>query len=178
MARPTHPPRSQALPQGLPVRDLHRSQHAALPTIPSPKACYVTLPGLNPPQIDKELMEAGKRASDHVNLHRLAQKWEDIQSKWIAVNLGDGGSDGVLYDSKRDAVKHQRHEQLCAYVAFKNLVAGSTPLDMAIFIKFTRDAYKAGFRLPDPDDQFGGKDVAPTSGQIDYYRGRPQRQSR
>lgn len=138
----------------------------------------VPLPGLNPTQFDAELIDAGKRASDTVNMHRTFANWDELQHKWIAFNLGDGSSDGVLYDSKRDAVKHQFHEQLCAYVAFKNLVAGSTPHEMSIFIKFTRDAYKAGFRLPDPDDQFGGQAVAPTAGQIDFYRGRPARNRR
>lgn len=135
----------------------------------------MTIPGINRPQLPPDVIEAGKRASDHVNMHRMFGNWDEVQNKWLAINLGDGSSDGVLYDSKKDAVKHQFHEQLCAYVAMRNLVNGSTPEEMAIFIKFNRDAYKAGFRLPDPDDQFGGKTVAPTAAQYDYYSGRAQR---
>lgn len=127
--------------------------------------------------IDPDLIDAGKRASDCVNMHRTFGDWDEIQTKWLAFKLEDGSSDGVLYDSKKDAVKHQFHEQLCAYVCFKNLVAGSTPDEMTIFLQFTRNAYKAGFRLPDPDDQFGGRTVAPTAGQVDFlaYRRRGRR---
>lgn len=136
------------------------------------------LPGLQPARIDPDVLEAGKRASDVANMHLQFAVWDDIRTKWIAFNLGDGRSDGVLYDSKKDAVKHQFHEQLCAYFAFKNCPNGTNARDMAIFIQFTRDAYKAGFRLSDPENQFGGKDVAMTAGQYDYYSLRPRRNIR
>jgi len=41
---------------------------------------------------------------------------------------------------------------------------------MELFLKFNRDAYDAGFRLPDPDDQFGGRDVLMTTALRDFYR--------
>jgi len=120
--------------------------------------------------VTPELIDAGKRASDQINLHRTFMQWDELKTKWIAFNLSDGSSDGILYDNKRDAIKHQVHEFQCAYVCFKNLIQGSTPKEMAIFIQFSRDAYKAGFRLPDPDDVTGGPDVLMTAAQTDYYR--------
>lgn len=120
--------------------------------------------------IDADLVDAGKRASDIVNLHLTFGLWEELQRKWLAFKLADGSSDGVLYDSKQDAVRHQIDERLCAYVAFRNLGAGgSTPRDMSIFLQFSRDAYDAGFRLPDPDAADGGRDVLMTAAQHDYY---------
>lgn len=123
-------------------------------------------------RISPELVDAAKRASDCVNLHLTFGKWEELKHKWIAFKLADGTSDGVLYDSKQDAVKHQFSEYQCAYIAFRNLLGGATPRDMAIFLQFSRDAYDAGFRLPDPDSRQGGPDVLMTTNQRDYYRER------
>ena len=114
--------------------------------------------------------DAAKRASDIVNSYRLFVPWDELRTKWLAIRLSDGGYDGTLYDSKRDAVRHQLDEFLCAYVCFKNLVGGSTPREMELFLKFNRDAYDAGFRLPDPDSQFGGREVLMTTALRDYYR--------
>jgi hypothetical protein len=100
--------------------------------------------------------DAAKRCSDEINLHLAALGFEAFR-KWVAVRLADGGSDKALYDSKRDAVRHQADEQLCAYVCIP-------PTRMSVcsaeaFLSFTRRAYKAGFRLPDPDSRTGGPDV-------------------
>lgn len=119
---------------------------------------------------DADLLDAGKRASDAINMHILFNKWDDIKNKWMAISLADGSTDGVIYDNKKDAVKKQIHESQCAYVCFRNLMAGSRPQEMVIFLQFNRDAYAAGFRMPDPDDAFGGKQVLPTAAQGDYYR--------
>jgi len=112
--------------------------------------------------------DAAKRASDIVNSYRSFVPWEELQNKWLAIRLSDGGYDGNLYDSKRDAVRCQLDEFLCAYVCYRNLVGGSTPKEMEIFLKWNRDAYNAGFRLPDPDEPSGGPDVLMTTAQHDY----------
>lgn len=125
-----------------------------------------------PKPISAELMECGRRASDTVNTYLAHRTFDELRHKWIAFQLSDGSSDGTLYDSKRDAVRHQRNEFQCAYVAFLNLQGGATPKDMAIFLQFNRDAYDAGFRLPDPDDVNGGPDLAPTSPRMDYMKSR------
>jgi hypothetical protein len=112
--------------------------------------------------------DAAKRASDIINSYRAFIPWDELKQKWLAIRLSDGGYDGVLYDSKRDAVRHQLDEFLCAYICFRNLVGGATPKEMEIFLKFNRDAYDAGFRLPDPDAASGGAEVLMTTAQHDY----------
>lgn len=102
--------------------------------------------------------DAAKRASDAVNLHLGALGFEAAR-KWVAIRLSDGRSDGVLYDTRRDAVTHQAHEQLCAYVCI-------TPSGMSVcsaesYLAFHRKAYDAGMRLTDPDDRRGGRDLIP-----------------
>lgn len=116
--------------------------------------------------------DAAKRASDIVNSYITFIPWEELRFKWLAVRLSDGGTDGNLYDSKRDAVRHQLDEFLCAYVCLKHLQGGTKPQEMQIFLDFNRDAYDAGFRLPDPADQFGGREVLMTTAQHDWYRNR------
>ena len=111
--------------------------------------------------------DAAKRASDIINSHRAFIPWDELSHKWLAIRLSDGGFDGNLYDSKRDAVRHQLDEFLCAYVCFRNLVGGSTPKEMELFLKFNREAYDAGFRLPDPDSASGGPDVLMTTAMHD-----------
>ena len=119
---------------------------------------------------ERRYSDAAKRASDIVNSYRTFMDWDELKNKWLAIRLSDGGYDGTLYDSKRDAVRHQLDEFLCAYVCYRNLVGGATPGEMELFLKWNRDAYDAGFRLPDPDDPGGGPDVLLTTAQLDYYR--------
>lgn len=100
--------------------------------------------------------DAAKRCSDEVNLHLAALGFEAFR-KWVAVRLADGGSDKTLYASKREAIRHQSDEQLCAYVCVP-------PTQMSVcsaeaFLGFVRKAYTAGFRLTDPDSRTGGPDV-------------------
>lgn len=121
-------------------------------------------------RITPELVEAGKRASDMANSFLAWYSPFDIRNKWLAFKLEDGSSDGTLYDSKRDAVRHQSDERRCAYFSFRNCLGGTNAREMAIFILWNRDAYERGFRMPDPDDVHGGKDVLITAAQGDNYR--------
>jgi len=69
--------------------------------------------------MSKELREAGQRAFDEIVLHKLALGIEAF-GKWIAVNLSDGRSDHVLYDTRGDAVRHQHgYERDRAYIPVK-----------------------------------------------------------
>lgn len=58
----------------------------------------------------QEDLDTANRCSDAVNLHlQAAIAQGDIMGavhKWIAVKLSDGSSDGNLYDTKDDALKH------------------------------------------------------------------------
>jgi hypothetical protein len=114
--------------------------------------------------------DSAKRASDILNGYIAFVPFDELKHKWVAIRLADGGSDGQLYDSKRDAVRGQLDEFLCAYICFRNILSGSSPRDMELFLKFNRDAYDAGFRLPDPDEVNGGRQVLMTTKLRDYYR--------
>jgi hypothetical protein len=111
--------------------------------------------------------------SDALNMYinGLRKHLWELRNKWMAFSLADGSSDGQLYDSKRDAVRHQSNEFQCAYISFRNLLGGATPHECVRVLNFTRDAYDAGFRLTDPDDIDGGPDVAPTAAQMDAQKG-------
>lgn len=106
-----------------------------------------------------EVIDPARRAADIVNGHLAAHPFEEIRTKWVAIRLADGGSDGVLYDSKRDAVRHQVDEFRCAYVALRSLLGGATAREMHRFLDYCRKAYDAGYRLPDPDAPTGGPDL-------------------
>jgi hypothetical protein len=94
---------------------------------------------------DAEAIDIGKRASEAINLHVYGGN----VGKWVAIRLSDGGSDGIPYDTRREAITHQLHEQLCCYI--KVTPDGITPHDALRFVLVNRALYDAGFRLADPD---------------------------
>lgn len=118
-----------------------------------------------------ELFEAGRRAADTLNATIAEHGWWSIRNCWMAFKLADGTSDGILYDTKRDAVRHQSNERMCCYVCFRSLAQGARWKDTAVFIKFNRDLYDKGYRMPDPDAVGGGPQPALTTRWNDYYRG-------
>lgn len=115
-------------------------------------------------------LDAGKRASDHINGLLTFYGYEQLRDKCIAIRLSDGDYDGTVYDNRDDAIRHQLHEQQCYYVYFRGLgPAGSKPLDMAILLEFQRRAYAAGMRLIDPDKR-NGPELLMTTGELDGLR--------
>jgi hypothetical protein len=52
--------------------------------------------------------DAAKRISDTYNLHMTCGA---RRGSFIAVGLADGRSDGVVYDTRAEAVNHQRHDE-------------------------------------------------------------------
>jgi hypothetical protein len=92
-----------------------------------------------------DLVDAAKRCSDIVNLHVAAGFGN---RGWCAIRLSDGGSDGVVYDTRADAVDHQFHESQCAYIKIPH--DGMPLIHAASFLRFTRAAYDAGMRVSDP----------------------------
>lgn len=117
---------------------------------------------------------AGQRAHDFIRTYTQGIDIWDIKSKWVAIRLSDGGSDGQIYDTKRDAVRHQNYEQQCMYVSFGSMLAagGSNARELAIMINYHRRIYQNGGRLVDPDDVYGGKDVIIPASVFDAYNGR------
>jgi hypothetical protein len=93
----------------------------------------------------KALADAGKRISETINLHVIGGS----VGKWAAFRIADGGSDGIPYDSRREAIEHQLHEQYCCYMQVTP--DGITPMDAARFLLINRALYDAGYRLADPD---------------------------
>jgi hypothetical protein len=104
----------------------------------------VPVPTPNLPS-DAEAIDIGKRASENINLHVVGGN----VGKWVAIRMSDGGSDGIPYDSRREAIKHQLHEQYCCYIQVTP--DGITPADALRFVLINRALYDAGFRLSDPD---------------------------
>ena len=121
-------------------------------------------------QVDPDLMESAKRAADIINEIRPSIEWRALKRSWLAIRLSDGSSDRVVYGSKLDAVRHQRNEFHCAYFCFIGAaIGGVSAWDIGKWLQFHREAYRKGFRLPDPDDvrRDGGYQLAMTTLQSD-----------
>lgn len=126
--------------------------------------------------IDGDLFEIGQRISDVINQTIADHGWWDIRHKFMAFALADGKSDGVLYDTKKDAVRHQHNnEKNFVFIAFRQLAGGARPRDCAIMVKFNRDLYARGYRMPDPDAVNGGPTPIMTTRWHDFYNGRLMR---
>lgn len=101
--------------------------------------------------------DAVKRLADHYNLHRVASGIDSV-GKWIAVALADGASDGVLYNGKQEAVRHQHHNE--RYYTFIKIVPSTMTLCEANVMMVTaRKLYEKGMRMADPDHRSGGPEV-------------------
>lgn len=99
--------------------------------------------------------DAAKKCADNVNLHYQSIGWDAV-GKWCAVALNDGSSDHVLYDTRKEAVLHQHHnEQWFVFVKIIPEVMGYC--EAQTFLDFHRKAYDAGFRLVDPEHPHGGR---------------------
>lgn len=96
--------------------------------------------------IRPEEWDAAKRASDAVGLH-LIGKGKDAIGRYLAIRLSDGGSDNVLYDTRGDAMRHQLHENYCAYLRIPP--TGTTPKKAFVFLAYMRQFYDNGGRFTD-----------------------------
>ncbi len=90
------------------------------------------------------------RMSDVINGH-LEEHKLDAVGRWAAIRLSDGGSDGVLYDNKSDAIRFQLHEKQCVYVQI--LPEGMSIRAAQSFLNVHRQFYDAGMNMADPDRQ-------------------------
>ena len=91
------------------------------------------------------LKDAGKHCSDAVNFAALMGG----TGKWVAARLSDGKTDGNVYDTKADAIRHQLHEFQCAYI---KIPPGGMPAeDAARYLDVNRILYENGMRIADPD---------------------------
>jgi len=101
--------------------------------------------------------DAAKRLADTYNLHRVTLDLDAV-GKWFAGSLAEGRSDNVLYDSKLDCVKHQRHNE--SYYAFIRIgVSSMDACEAEVMLRTNRTLYENGMRMADPDHAHGGPDV-------------------
>lgn len=94
--------------------------------------------------------DAAHRCSDVIRTHLAAEGYAAI-GRWVAIRLSDGGSDGNLYATKREAIRFQLHETQCAYAQIPP-GADMTPRAAENFLSVNRQLYDAGMRITDPDD--------------------------
>lgn len=105
--------------------------------------------------------DAAKRQSDTYRLHRTAQGIDAI-GQFFASALADGTTDGVLYESKSAAVRHQHHDE--QWYAFVCIGPGDwTPCEAEEFLFLQRMLYDRNIRLTDPDHARGGRQVVQRS---------------
>jgi hypothetical protein len=106
--------------------------------------------------------DSAKRMSEGAMLAWEADEWASV-GKFMAFKLEDGSTDHVLYPRKRDAVTHVSNE---FHYCFIQLHPGGMGLCEAhIMLEFHRKAYKAGFRLADPEAAHGGRSPIPRIGE-------------
>ena len=91
--------------------------------------------------------DAAKRVVDVYNMHRVADPYGCI-GFWIACALADGSSDNVLYETKRDAINHQHHNE--NFYTFIQIVPSTmTECEAEVMLKVARMAYDKGMRVTD-----------------------------
>lgn len=98
-----------------------------------------------------------KRISDAYRLHRMAGAGLGIDNvgRWLAFALADGKGDGVLYDSRGDAVRHMGHNEL--YFCYVQIVPKDmTVCDAELYLAVQRRMYHKNIRLMDRDAPSGG----------------------
>jgi hypothetical protein len=93
--------------------------------------------------------ESSRRAADAINLHIHAHG-HDAYRKWVAIRLSDGSSDGTLYDTRDDAIRHQLHESQAAYFCLPPFGEFISPEEAEAFLTYHRSVYDAGYRVPGP----------------------------
>jgi hypothetical protein len=97
--------------------------------------------------------DAALRVADEYTMHRLADPYGTI-GKWFAANLGDGKSDHVLYDTKREAILHQHHNE--SWYTYIQIGPHSMSVCAAeVMLKIGR----RGVALVDPEHVKGGREI-------------------
>lgn len=96
--------------------------------------------------------DAAKRMADSIALHQVALTRDElIAGRYVAVRLADGGSDGVAYDTRTEAIEHQRNSpSRCAY--FRVPLERWNAQTCDVLLWYVRGCYDSGFR-EDPAHQ-------------------------
>jgi hypothetical protein len=86
---------------------------------------------------------------DAVNLHITAQGSE-AYGKYVAIRLADGKSpDGALYDTRRDAARHNASDPWCFYL--KVSPGGINKMEAWVVLGYARMAKKSGVKFAEED---------------------------
>lgn len=102
---------------------------------------------MNPDVSGMPVTDEGRRLSDAVTLAVSLGG----AGRWVAARLSDGGTDGNIYDSRSDAVRHQLHENQCCYLVIPP--TGMPPVEASAYIAFHRRRVEAGMDMVDPEQQ-------------------------
>lgn len=115
--------------------------------------------------------DAAKRIADTHNLHRTAGTGLGLENvgRVFACALGDGSSDGVLYDNIKDAIRHQKHNAKW-YAYFRVMRDAMTECQAASMLRLHRDADDAGLKFVDRDDPSFGAEIIERLTVEDHYR--------
>jgi hypothetical protein len=117
--------------------------------------------------------DAAKRVFDTYHLHRSAVGIYNVIGRWFASALADGTTDGVLYDSRPDAIRHQHHNE--KYFTFVQITQANMSVCSAeVMLNIAR---KFDASLMDTDSRGGGRQLikrATWEDQVAQMRGRPQ----
>lgn len=110
-------------------------------------------------QRNEDHSDAAKRLSDTYRLHRLADPIGSI-GHWFAATLASGDSDRTLYDTRRDAVTHQHHNE--EYYFFVQIIPGDmNPCQAESVLSGARKLDDAGIKMTDRDHHAGGRVMIP-----------------
>lgn len=103
--------------------------------------------------------DAAKRLVNTYQMHRMADPIGNI-GRWFAIAIADGTSDNTLYDSRRDAITHQHHNE--QYYAFAQIVPSDmNTCDAELYLSGVRKTYEARKNLMDREHPNGGLDIIP-----------------
>lgn len=104
--------------------------------------------------------DAAKRLRDTYSLHQIASDTagRDAVGKWFASALEDGSSDGTLYDSKKECIRHQKHNEQ-RYTYIRIVPHTMNVCEAEVMLATARRLYASGLRMIDPDDRHGGKEL-------------------
>lgn len=93
----------------------------------------------------QELTDAANRMRDAVNLHVVAGALgvRERHLQWLAIRLEDGRSDGTVYESRRDAVRHTMNREKGWFYA-KVGAESMGEREAIIVLQMARQAFRNG----------------------------------
>lgn len=92
--------------------------------------------------------------SDLINAMVTFKGWDELQNGYVAFKLEDGSSDGTLYDTYEQALKHT-DESRCLYFCFRQAMGGANVKDCQILLEFNRYVVAAGIPRKHPESNRG-----------------------